>query len=291
MKRILTLAMALTALVCCRPDYDREAGVTAFAVPGTGDFVWENSLTGYCIPGAGNDPASASHGIDVWVKKPGDLVMRDWCWEARRHPERMHDDHKGMGGDFFTVGNGLGAGASALLMDSGFVFPPAAFSSYQILRRTDSEVTFVLHYPVMKLGRFREVGLDKQISISAESRFCKVTDYYSGYFDELRIAAGLPLADDTQMYADSVCQYVLNWNKADDGSMIGTAVYAGPNSCEVTQVNGHGHALLVATIAPDQPFTYYIGSCWSNAGVDSMDAWKEELLSFISDSGNDTDNE
>ncbi len=281
MRRMCFLLLAVSLLAACGQGYDQKNKVSAFMVPKSSDFVFENDVVCFRIHGEGVEDVLVTPGIDVWVKKPGALVARKWCHDDLRKKTRMEDDHDGMGRDCFRVGRTLGAGGSALLIDSTLVFPQVNYRSADILRHTADEFTFVLHYPGWKFGANQEVWLDKQITIKAGSNFCKVIDYYNGYFDEVTVAAGIALHDGAEAFSDTLSNgvsLIANWeypsadNVTPEYGMIGTSVFS--QEADSVIINGPGNnAVITKNVAPDEPFVYYIGSCWSLGNVSDKESW------------------
>lgn len=297
MKRINSMLLVsgvvmLLSVAGCKPDFNTDAKVTVYAVPGKGDIVWENDVCIYRVSGDTVVSDKFASSIDVWVKKPGRLVSKEWCWEARRHQDRLFSNHDGQGGDCYYADYSLGLGGSAYLKDSTFVPLPAACRSFDVLRRTEDELIFVLHYPTWDLSRFHDAWLDKQIEIKAGSNFCKVTDFYSGHFDEFTVAVGLAVLEkDKGIARQNDYNYLAwdwktvpdakGWNPTD---CIGTAVIV-PDTCDVKIVEQEGHIMMSKTIVPDEPFVYYIGSCWTGgnfAGCD-MEQWHKMIQDFNSE--------
>lgn len=280
---LLACVPMLLSVLGCKPDFNTDAKVTVYAVPEKGDIVWENDVCIYRVSADTVASDKFASSIDVWVKKPGRLVSKEWCWEARRHQDRLLSNHDGQGGDCYYADNSLGLGGSAYLKDSTFVPLPTPCRSFDVLRRTEDELIFVLHYPTWDLSRFHDAWLDKQIEIKAGSNFCKVTDFYSGHFDELTVAVGLAVqVNDNGISARQTDNNCLawdwgavpdtrGWNPTD---CIGTALIV-PDTCDVKMEMQNGHIIMSRTIVPDEPFVYYIGSCWTGgnfAGCDK-DQW------------------
>lgn len=295
MKRInflilVCVAIASMSLTGCRPDFNTDAKVTVYSVPDRNDIVWENDLCCYRVSRdtALSDRTASS--IDVWVKKPGRLVSKEWCWDARRNPDRLHTNHDGQGGDCFPADYSLGLGGSAYMKDTTFMPLPVTCRSFDILRRTEDEIIFVLHYPDWDLSRFHDAWLDKQVEIKAGSSFCKVTDFYNGHFDELTVAVGLAeqvywngsadmLTDGAYIAMDwEAVEGVEGWSLNDS---IGTAIIV-PDTCGVSMERRDGHIMLSTTVVPDEPFVYYIGSCWTGGSAEGLDRcqWLEMIREF-----------
>ena len=282
MKR--TLIILATAAILCACSSDREQKVMARAVPERADdFVFENNLIAGRIYGKALEGNPTSPGIDVWVKLPGKLVADDWYAHALTDPSYYHHDHGGK--DCYKVAVSLGAGASALLIDNRFQFPATNYRSYEIVEQTPDKVTFVLNYPEWESAG-EKISLSKQITVTADSYFCKVVDTYtfSGeYRDSLYVAAGA-LRHDIETEYNGTDRFAF-WEHASDQStepedgMIGIAVYL-PEADAVTLSHGDDHSVCLKKIKSGEPLTYWFGSCWSKGELKSSDAWFETVKNF-----------
>lgn len=246
MREILSVLLAVVLTASCHSG--NKGGLTGFAVTENGDFVWENDAVCYSVKGSA-DKAAVSPGIDMFCKNGGTMVTRS---------------RKAMRG-VNSICRGLGIGGSAVMADTGLVFPPENYSSVDILRHTPDELTFVLHYNGWKLDRQREVRLDKQITVKAGSSLCKVVDYYNGYFDDITIAAGVELADTGGAPFGGKDFVAANVN----GQKV--AVLSS-DSCTVYTEPVSNHVLISRSVYPDEPFTYYICTTF---GTEIMSEWEK----------------
>lgn len=278
MKRTLTAIALLLALASCRQTPATvEDKVMARHVPERADdFIFENNLICGRIYGQALEGNPTSPGIDIWVKLPGALVADQRYKDELENGKTYHKDW-GNGKDCYKVAVSLGGGASAPLVDGELCYPATNWRSYEILSKTPEEVVFVLTYPAWQAGD-KKVSLEKKITVSADSYFCKVEDTYKGEWEgDLTIAAGMIRHDVVEDMADDT--YAAIWEHASDQSvepedgMIGVAVSM-PDCDEVIKADEKtGHALLCKNIRPDETVTYWFGSCWSKGDLKTAGDW------------------
>lgn len=278
---IICLAALLALGGCSRKS--AEPRVAARAVPERmDDFVFENNLIAGRIYGEALEGNPTSPGIDIWVKMPGKLVADEWYAAATQDPEYYHHD-RGEGKDCYKVAVSLGGGASAPLCANGgrFNMPATNYRSYDILEQTNDKAVFVLHYPDWTTNCGKTIRLDKKITVTPDTYFCKVEDTYTfSGADELTIAAGVfrhPGQDTIAKELKADERYAI-WEHASDQSvepedgMLGVAIYMpGAEKCEVMEDGSHG--ILTRTVKSGDTITYYFGSCWSKADVKTAEAW------------------
>lgn len=277
MKKILFVAAAVLCIAACAPKEEQK--VMARHVPERmDDFIWENDCVCYRAYGQALEGNPTAPGFDVWVKTPGKLVANERYRLELEENQSYHIDH-GNGKDCYKVAVSLGAGASSPVVDGQFVFPATNWRSYEILKDEPSEVVFVLHYPAWEVAG-AQVTLDKKITVTPGTNFCKAEDVYSGDFDSLTIAAGLIRHDiEAEISGDN---YVAIWEHASDQSMeseegmIGLAVYM-PDA-ESVEANGPAeHAVLYKTVKSGEPVVYYFGSGWSRGNMPDSEQWFETV--------------
>ena len=307
MKRIavLMIAAALLAVGC---KGGRKAAGEAVAEPAAAaagprvmarmvpermdDFVFENDLIAGRFYGKALEGDPTSPGIDVWVKLPGALVADDWYAHAVSDPEYYHHDHGGK--DCYKVSVSLGGGASAPLVDGKLRYPATNWREAAVLSQDDDAVTFVLKYPEWDAGGVK-VRLEKTVTVTAGSYFCKVDDRYIGDFDTLEVAAGLWVhdmdseglkvrEDGKKTSLGSAEKYVSLWEPASDQSieaedgMLGLAVVMpSAHSGQLLDDGGKVHTIRIATVHSGEPLTYWFGSCWSKGDIKDFQQWTKVI--------------
>lgn len=312
MKRVFVLILAAGALLVSGCKGDRKAAgdaqgepvvtavsgprVMARAVPERkDDFVFENDLIAGRIYGKALEGDPTSPGIDVWVKMPGALVADDWYAHAVSEPDYYHHDHGGK--DCYKVSVSLGGGASAPLVDGKLRYPATNWREAAVLSQSDDAVTFVLKYPEWDAGGF-SVRLEKTITVTAGSYFCKVEDRYFGDFDQMEVAAGMWVHDmdsETSWTKESIDKscigtgegFVSLWELASDRSvepesgMIGVAVVMpSAHKTDLMEDGGKTHSVCIASVRSGEPLTYWFGSCWSKADIKDFQQWTKVIKEF-----------
>ena len=281
MKRFFYLLAAVMLIASCAP---KEQKVMARFVPErSDDFVWENNYVCYRAYGEALEGNPTSPGFDIWVKTPGALVADERYRMELEEGLSYHIDH-GNGKDCYKVAVSLGGGASAPLVDGQLIYPATNYRSYDILSEKADEVVFVLHYPAWDVNGAK-VSLDKKITVSADTYFCKAEDVYSGDFDELVIAAGVFTHEmDDSLITD---RGFAIWEKASDTSVepeeegrIGVAVYMPEAETVVPLEANRPHIVCTKTVRPGDTLTYYFGSCWSKGDIKDAASWFEEFRNF-----------
>ena len=277
MKRIVSSLAILLALASCRQAPEAEQKVMARHVPERADdFIFENNLICGRIYGQALEGNPTSPGIDIWVKIPGALVADQRYKDELENGKTYHKDW-GNGKDCYKVAVSLGGGASAPLVDGALCYPATNWRSYEILSQTPDEIVFVLKYPSWDAGGYK-VALEKKITVSADSYFCKVEDTYKGEWEgDLTIAAGVIRHDVVEDIAED--DRVAIWEHASDQSvepedgMIGVAVCMPEADAVMKADEATGHALVCKNIRPDETVTYWFGSCWSKGDLKTSKAW------------------
>lgn len=284
-RQALILAFAaIFALAGCKQQPAEPKVMARFVPERADDFVFENNLIAGRFYGKALEGNPTSPGIDIWVKMPGKLVADTWYAEAQKDPEYYHHNH-GDGKDCYKVSVSLGGGASAPLIDNKLAMPATNYRSYEITEQTPDKVVFVLHYPEWEAAEGIKVSLDKQVTVCADSYFCRVDDTYkfSGT-DKLTVAAGLlrHSAQETIEQERLTSTAYAIWEHASDQSiepedgMLGVAVVV-PGAQDVCVHEDLDHGIATREIASGETFTYYYGSCWSKGDLKTADAWFAEV--------------
>lgn len=286
MKKIAGIVLTVYLLACCAGN-PKEPKVMAREVPERADdFVFENNLIAGRIYGKALEGNPTSPGIDIWVKLPGALVADEWYAEATKpgNGNYYHKDHGGK--DCYKVAVSLGGGASVPFVDSVLCYPATNYRSSEIVNASADEITFILHYPQWQAGGIN-VRLDKKITVTADSYFCKVEDIYTFDADSIEIAAGIfrhPGQETIEAEAFGGDYYAV-WEHASDQSvepedgMIGVAVIMPGADC-VTMVDNGRHGVCLKKIASGQTLEYWFGSCWSKGVVKGASAWFELAANY-----------
>ena len=279
MKRFVFAALALFALAACTPKETEQKVMARFVPERSDDFVFENNLIAGRFYGQALEGNPTSPGIDIWVKKPGALVADAWYAEAVKDPEYYHHDHDGK--DCYKVAVSLGGGASAPLIAGKLALPATNYRSWEILEQKPDKVVFVLHYPEWEAAEGVLVSLDKQVTVTADSYFCRVDDKYSfSGAEELCIAAGLLRHGAQQTIVEEMQgddRYAI-WEHASDQSIepeegfLGVAVVM-DGAQQVFADPELDHSLCTRIVRSGETLTYWFGSCWSRGDIQNAQAW------------------
>ncbi len=285
MKRtaVILAFAAVFALAGCKQQPAEPKVMARFVPERADDFVFENNLVAGRFYGKALEGNPTSPGIDIWVKLPGALVADTWDAEAQKDPNYYHHNHGGK--DCYKVATSLGGGASAPLIDGRLAMPATNYRSYDIVEQTPDKVVFVLHYPEWEAAEGVKVSLDKQVTVTADSYFCRVDDTYKFTgADKLTIAAGL-LRHSAQQTIEqerlTPIAYAI-WEHASDQSveredgMLGVAVVV-PGAENVCVHDELDHGIATREIKSGEAFTYYFGSCWSKGDLQTAEAWFAEV--------------
>ena len=282
MKKYLLLILALALFAGCKQPAEQKA-MARFVPERSDDFVFENNLVAGRFYGAALEGNPTSPGVDIWVKLPGALVADAWYAEAQKDPEYYHHDHGGK--DCYKVSVSLGGGASAPFVDGRLALPATNYRSYEILEQTPDKVVFVLHYPEWEAAEGILVSLDKQVTVSADSYFCRVDDTYSfSGTDKLCIAAGMlrhgaqQTIEQEQMGADrmAIWEHASDQSVEPEDGMLGVAVVM-PGADSVFTDPALDHSLCAKYISSGETLTYFFGSCWSKGDLKTAEDWFAEV--------------
>ena len=276
--------MAVFALAGCKQQPAEPKVMARFVPERADDFVFENNLIAGRFYGKALEGNPTSPGIDIWVKMPGKLVADTWYAEAQKDPEYYHHNH-GDGKDCYKVSVSLGGGASAPLIDGRLAMPATNYRSYDIVEQTPDKVVFVLHYPEWEAAEGVKVSLDKQVTVCADSYFCRVDDTwnFSGA-ETLTVAAGLlrhSAQETIEQERLTPTAYAI-WEHASDQSiepedgMLGVAVVV-PGAKDVCVHEELDHGIATREVKSGETFTYYFGSCWSKGDLQTPEAWFAEV--------------
>jgi hypothetical protein len=145
----------------------------------------------------------------------------------------------------------LGYGASFPMGTSGIYAPMNGYSNAEILIETQDRMVIHLQHDPMTILNV-PVTLDKQITLYKDSPIMAVTDYYTGDFELLNIAAGLSAAHGgtvTELDEGYAVEYP-------DGV---TAIIIMPQLEQKKYKELQGCVFVSKGIGSDEPLYYYVG--------------------------------
>ncbi len=238
------------------------------------DFAWENDKVAFRMYGPALESETITCGIDAWGKCVPYPVIDKFYKETNYHA------NYGEGGDFYTVGNTLGCGGAAPLVNSKIILP-RNFKSWKIIANGPIRSVFELTYAPWKVGE-RTVSEFKRISIDLGSNLNKVQcDYTSDDLQPLPVAAGIILRDTSNEKIKGIKNVIGYWLPADaNNGMMGCCVVLGKNiKADLTEADNH--LLMVVNQPIRKPLIYYAGSCWdANEDFKTVEQWKNYLINF-----------
>lgn len=230
------------------------------------DFAWENNLIAHRMYGPALEATGEiSNGIDIWLKRTDSLIIDKWYTPGFNY----HADH-GEGLDCYKVGRTLGAGAMApyakdsLWLGNNYV-------KYRVLDNGPIRIAFQLDYAPFRVDSVM-VTERRTISLDANTHFNKITEEYTGDFDQMKVAAGVVLRGPGGKVLDILnkpIKMVGYWepintdNEPDNGHTTVGLVFP----CEIKVETRLGHLLASTTIPQGKPFTYRMGAGWSKSDV------------------------
>ena len=238
------------------------------------DFAWENDKAAFRMYGPALESETITCGIDAWSKCVSYPVVDKFYKNGSYH------QNFGEGGDFYTVGNTLGCGGAAPLVD-GKVCLPRNFNQWKVLANGPIRSVFELTYAPWKAGS-QTVSEKKRISIDLGSSLNQIECTYSGdNGQDLSIAAGIVLRDNGREKCADMKNIIGYWLPADANyGMMGCGVVYGKD-VQAETLEADSHLLMAVNQPSGKPLVYYAGSCWNeNRDFKIFEQWKQYLSSF-----------
>lgn len=228
------------------------------------DFAWENNKIAFRMYGPALEATGElSNGIDVWVKSTEDLIIDKWYAPGVDY----HTDN-GPGLDYYKVGRTLGAGAMAPFVGDSLHLG-RNFINAQIVDSGAVRTTFKLTYAPYKVGEI-EVTEQRIVSLDAHSSFNKISEIYSGDFEEMDVAAGIVMHKDGRVAQSTNGVAIFSEAQTSDG-VTHIAVIVPYGSLKDTIQN---HLAITTKAYKNQSVTYYNGAGWSKGGYATDEDWK-----------------
>lgn len=249
------------------------------------DVAWESDRIAFRMYGQGLWQASEfepleSSGIDVWLKRVQDLVVRRW-YDAGH--DAYHID-TGEGADFFTVGPSLGAGGTAVLAD-GNLHRALNFRSHRILADGPLRVVLELRYDPWDAGG-TQVSEVKRITMDAGHNLFRQESTFEAAVDSLPIAAGTVkrpgLVGTTSRRGEWA--WLSTWGPVERNNgghgHLGTGLLV-PDDRLLGTRETDDHYLAVTTARPGEPVILYAGAGWTASGdFGTVEDWWAYLDGF-----------
>lgn len=246
------------------------------------DMAWESDRMAYRTYGQGlwQVESLESSGVDVWMKRVPELVVRRW-YDAGA--DRYHID-TGEGADFFSVGPSLGAGGTAVWRD-GRLHRALNFADHRIIANGPVRLVIELRYDPWDAGG-AEVSEVKRIAMDAGQHLFRSESRFPGPDGSIRVAAGTVkrggLVGTTSR--DHDWAWLSTWGPVDRGAGghgdLGTGLLI-PDDRLLETREADGHYLVLTVTEPEQPVVFYAGAGWTASGeFDSVEDWWAYLDAF-----------
>ncbi|MDD2437699.1 MAG: DUF4861 domain-containing protein [Massilibacteroides sp.] len=255
------------------------------------DIAWENDRIAFRTYGpALQATGEKAYGIDVWVKRVPELIVKERYRKELEEGISYHNDN-GNGLDYYKVGPTLGAGTPALLSNDTLVYP-YCYKTYQIVDNGPLRFTVKLTYNPLTIGQNNSIVEQRTISLDAGNQLNKITISYENLEKSLPVAVGIVLHDSGNEYkADQKNGYIAYADPADpqNGQTYLGAVFTAPlqeakvvlfSEKEKAERGANGHVLGISEYKPGSEFTYYTGAGWSKWGFETSVDWFEYIQLF-----------
>ena len=252
-------------------------------VPPREDLAWENDRIAFRMYGPPQAKEGYNNGIDVWNKRVRSLIFEHWYEGEGRKPTILYHEDQGEGGNYFTVGNSLGAGACALVKGDS-LYQPGVFQKYKIIATGPLQAIFELTYnPVLYEGTM--ITEVMRITLSAGVNLNKIDVTFSGGSGKVTalFAAGIVKRMGTTTSFDRQNGFVSLWGLTTDKEEVG---YLGtgivmPATTIQEMKEDTVHAMIIGKVELGKSSTYYAGAGWTLSTDFSSGAdWNKYLSEF-----------
>lgn len=245
------------------------------------DYAYENNV----VAGRVYGPAlefPRTFGSDIWVKCTDRLVIDDWFAKADYH----HNYGEGM--DCYKVDNTLGGGALVPYAGAENFYTGDNYTSQKHICDGPVRTEAVLEYGPLNVNG-KEITATRVLTLDANSHFIKwTTTFNCADADSISVVLGAVMHDVVAKNAE------LNWiaftEKASDSSdpdrdgNISVAVIYDKAELDdnpyYTSGMEAGHAVIITDEKVGKPITTWTGSGWSQAGIESQEAWAKLVKDF-----------
>lgn len=280
------------------------------------DIAWENDKVAFRLYGPAIERTGQQlYGYDIFTKRGADKPVVENRYKMMGNPDvrkeanrlrkmgkkkeaaaleyknSYHVDH-GNGMDCYAVGPTLGAGATALMVDSTLLFP-YCYKDYEILDNGPLRFTLKLTFAPKQIGDDRNVVETRIIQLDKGSYLNKTTVKYYGLTGCRDIVAGIVIHS-SNPNGYSYCKekgYVaytdLTQNPKNNNGEIYIGVLFDTSPKWVGTISHpqkgkgntayNGHVVGISKYKSGELFTYYWGNSWSKNGWNE-EKWKEYIL-------------
>lgn len=236
------------------------------------DYAYENNMLAGRIYGpALEDPRT--FGPDLWLKCTDRLIINEWYEKGDYH----HNYGDGM--DCYKVANTLGAGALVPYVGEK-IYLGDNFSSYQHICDGPIRTKAYFLYDAFDVDG-RKVSATREFSLDANSRFIRTNMCFFTEGEKLPVVLGAVLHD--VIAREDGTSYISFTEKASDTKTpekdgnISVGLVLSPAVEALGTATMDGHAVIKAEIAPETVVTVWTGSGWSQGGIESPEAWAQQV--------------
>ena len=233
------------------------------------DVAWESDRIAFRIYGEGlkkTPDAISTSGIDVWVKSVRTPILEKWYDKAHGS---YHVD-TGEGGDFFDVGETLGAGGTALWRGDS-LYRADNFKTYRITADGPIRASFEVRYGPWSAGDLTVSELKKFSIDAGQNLYRQESVFTSNNRGEILYAIGLvkrPGMKETES-RDQSWGWLSGWGpfapRSGGHGELGTAVLL-PRERIIDWKETATHYVAISHAASGQPVVHYIGAGWTASG-------------------------
>ncbi|MCX7050212.1 MAG: DUF4861 family protein, partial [Candidatus Sumerlaeota bacterium] len=225
----------------------------------------------------GSEEGAISCGVDVWAKRTRSLIINKWYSRGNY----SYDNGEGL--DFYTVGSGLGCGASGVWA-AGKLWHAKNFAKQKLIANGPVRAVFELAYPSYNAGattvtETRRISLDAGSNLS---RFEVTFNTVPPTTSALTCVAGIARHRGMESATNPSKAWLATWETqyGASGAFLGCGIVMNPNL--LTQfTEDYAHHYMVAKAETGKPFVYYAGAGWTRSGdFEDYEPWKAYLNQF-----------
>jgi len=245
------------------------------------DFAWENDLAAYRMYGPALANENPSNGVDLWVKRTGELIV-DEFYEGEHSKGISYHVDNGHGLDLYKVGQALGAGGIAPYA-SGKLWIGKHFDHYKVIEVGPLRSVFTLIYDSVKVGNlFYKQELT--ISTNAGSILNKGIVKFSGPTQKIELAAGIYLHDGKGVLKQNISIGTTAYaeDAVSDAKVPSGRNFVGfyiPEKVNEAKIEAE-HGLMTSSYKIGDSFTYYFGGGWSKWNFPTDESWFNAINQF-----------
>lgn len=253
---------------------------TTFMSQSNDDISWENDRIAFRMYGPAfemnPDGGMVTGGIDMWVKRTPNLVTQKWYQDDLADVEEE-------GGDYYSVGHTLGAGAAAPFSNDSLYYANHNFRSYEILDNGPLRTVFRLTYAPYHAADSVVVNETRTISLDAGSNMNKIVENYGDIKKDIQVAAGFPYYNNDTYVMNGPEGYI---SYAEPENPEHGIIYLGVVSdvalLDTKVVNNQLLGIMDynPSYRSGKGLTYYSGGAWSQAGFPTVQDWNQYVANF-----------